>query len=266
MKLMAYSLGDAAGRNIASHLESMVPFASDLGMERILGHGDLFLMRMDGRPVDMEENLRDIEWLLFLTQHRSASGKQCLTAHTPGNLAGSADLGGRPREVAISNPPLQSKLIAELLRSANELGLDCPVTLEATHHGPTALPFPVTFVEIGSDHDAWSNELLGEAVAKAVHRTVSSPLPSRRGAMGVGGGHYPEKFTRLITEEGWLLGHIVPKYAMQGGMETAMLETCIQRTAGGCSSVAVDWKGTPSKFREALRTLAQSLGIELVKV
>jgi D-aminoacyl-tRNA deacylase len=218
----------------------------------------------------MEGPIPDVEWLLFLTQHRSSSGMRCLTAHTPGNLTGRSDLGGRPREVAISNPPLQSRLIVELQRIAGEMGLDCPVTLEATHHGPTSLPFPVTFVEIGSDPDAWGDDSLGEAVARAVHRAVSSPLPSDlpggRCGMGVGGGHYPEKFTRLITEEGWLLGHIIPKYAMQGGMDASLLETCMERTAVGCSSIAIDWKGTPSVFRESLKTLAQTKGIELVKV
>ena len=267
MKLVVYSREDLAGRNIASHLKEKISFSeSTRGPLRALNHGDIYLLCTEMSLVNLSLPLEGFEWVLCLSRHRSESGKRCLTAHTPGNLRGFADLGGRPNEVAISNPPLQSSLIRELHRSGADLSLTCQVSVEATHHGPTELPCPVTFVEIGSDEEAWKDELMGEAVARAVSRVLLSPMGVGKGALGVGGGHYPEKFTDLIINQNRLIGHIVPKYAMSEGLDSTMFKTCIERTFGGCSSIIVDWKGTPSNFKESLRTLSQSLGLELVRV
>jgi D-aminoacyl-tRNA deacylase len=267
LRLMVYSEDDAAGRNIASHIKKRLPFApSKFGTREAFALEDLCLVGMEGRLVDLDIPLPDVEWLLCLSRHRSTSGTRCLTTHAPGNLTSSAQLGGNPKEVAISNPFLQSSLVCQLQRSKVELGLDCPITLEATHHGPTNLPCPVTFVEIGSDENAWSNDLLGEATARAVCESVTSPQLGVGCALGVGGGHYPEKFTKLIVERKYSMGHIIPKYAMVEGMESSMLKRCVDRTAGGCSAAVVDWKGTPSGFKEEVRRLCQSLGLELVKV
>lgn len=268
LRLVVYSEEDLAGRNIASHLVKHISFSdSNVGLLPALNHGDLYLLRVGGPLVNftLPAGGEKAEWVLCLSRHRSESGRRCLTAHTPGNLSGSADLGGRPNEVAISNPSLQSSLIKELHRSSSELGLDYQITVEATHHGPTELPCPVTFVEIGSDEDAWKDESMGEAVARGVSRALLSPMVGK-GAFGVGGGHYSEKFTSLIIDQNCLIGHIVPKYAMNEGLDNAMFRTCIKRTLGGCFSIFVDWKGTPSNFKESLRALAQSLGIELVRV
>lgn len=269
MRLVVYSEEDLAGRNIASHLVKHISFSdSNLGLLPALNHGDLYLLRVGGPLVNLTlpAGGEEAEWVLCLSRHRSESGRRCLTAHTPGNLRGSADLGGRPNEVAISNPPLQSSLIKELYRSSAELGLDCQISVEATHHGPTELPCPVTFVEIGSDEDAWKDESMGEAVAKAVSRALLSPMEAGKCALGVGGGHYSEKFTSLIIDKNCLIGHIVPKYAMSEGLDNTMFGACIKRTLGGCVSIFVDWKGTPSNFKESLQALSQSLNIELVRV
>jgi D-aminoacyl-tRNA deacylase len=269
LKLIVYSEEDPAGINIASHLMEKISFSNaSIGPRPALNHGDLHLLRVEGSLVNLTlpAGAEGAEWVLCLSRHRSESGKRCLTAHTPGNLGGSADLGGRPNEVAISNPPLQSSLIRELHRSGAELGLNCQVSVEATHHGPTELLCPVTFVEIGSDEGSWKDELMGEAVARAVSRAILSPMEAGKGALGVGGGHYSEKFTSLIINQNCLMGHIVPKYAMSKGLDSTMFRTCIERTSSGCSSIVVDWKGTPSNFKESLRLLSKSLGIELVRV
>ncbi len=208
------------------------------------------------------------EWVLCLSRHRSESGKRCLTAHSPGNLRNEALLGGNPGQVGISNPCLQSDLIRELRRSKDLLGLDTDVSFEATHHGPTALAPPVTFVEIGSDEGAWNDNALGEAVARAVASAISKPVRGG-GSLGLGGGHYPEKFTSLVlSQQDSALGHIIPKYAMAPGRgsDYSILRQCARKTFGGCSSIVVDWKGTPSAFKEYARTLAEDLDIDLIRI
>lgn len=144
------------------------------------------------------------------------------------------------------------------------MGLEVPVSVEATHHGPTSLSVPITFIEIGSDEAAWNDDILGAAVAKAISKAIkSSPRSGETCAIGVGGGHYSEKFTKLMLEEGALIGHIIPKYAMNEGMDPTMFKVCIKRTLGKCSKAYVDWKGTPSKYKEFIKTLE---GIDLEKV
>ncbi|MCQ5376559.1 MAG: hypothetical protein NO516_00745 [Candidatus Methanomethylicia archaeon] len=266
MRLIVYSAADPAGRNIASHLSKMIGLAPSKEI------------RWDGRPiefleyasslVEMSVEGEGIEWALLLSRHKSASGKKCLTVHTPGNLSGSADLGGRPRSVSISNPALQSALLRGLKASRDELSLEIQVTVEATHHGPTELRYPVTFIEIGSDENAWVDEALGEAVARAIVKAVFSgpSTPKGRSAVGVGGGHYSEKFTDAILSGVYDMGHIVPKYALSEVPDISPIAICVGRTLGGCQSLVVDWKGVPSAYKALIKDFSGSTGIELVRV
>lgn len=264
LKILVYSRGDHAGKNISSFLLSKLPFKETLlGSLPAHFYNDFYLIATESQLVYLSLPIHGIEWVLCLSKHRSESRIKCLTVHTPGNLCDHADLGGRPREVAISNPPLQQSLLKGLHRAASELSLNIQISVEATHHGPTSLPYPVTFVEIGSDETAWKDEILGEAVARAVSDSLKSPLSTRPGAVGIGGGHYSEKFTKYILFEDALIGHIIPKYAMSGGMDPSMIKACIDRTLGGCSRAYVDWKGTPSQFKALIKSME---GIELVRV
>ncbi len=262
MKLLVYSSSDLAGINMAEHLEAAIPFVpSEMGGIYGKAHGDLFLVETSSSLIDLDLSPQGVEWALCLSKHKSSSGKPCLTAHTPGNLGPTAEYGGRPGAVGISNPPLQSNLIRELRSECDRRSVAIQVTVEATHHGPTDLGYPVTFIEIGSDDGSWIDPLLGEMVASAVRRSLD-PRQRKRNAMGVGGGHYSEKFTRLILDGEFDVGHIVPKYALSEGFDLGIFKKCHERTLGGCDYVLADWKGTPSKAKCYLK----SLDVELVRV
>lgn len=266
MRLIAYSAADPAGRNIASHLGKLIGLDPS---REIAGDGrEIEFLEYPSSLVEMNIEGEDIEWALLLSRHKSASGKKCLTVHTPGNLSSSADLGGRPRSVSISNPALQSALLRALKAFHDELSLGLQVTVEATHHGPTELKYPVTFIEIGSDESAWADGALGEAVAKAVAKAVFSGRPAARGrsAVGIGGGHYSEKFTAAILSGDYDIGHIIPKYALPEVPDLSPIAMCVARTLGGCQSLVVDWKGVPSAYKALLKDFSGSSGIELVKV
>lgn len=267
--MIVYSQSDQAGKNIAGHLRESMPFT-----EVPFGEcpytawkcGDYLMVETAERLIELDLDLLGAQWLLCLSRHRSESGKRCLTVHAPGNLTGHADLGGQPSRVGISNPCLQTRLLSELKAGKDRLGIPDEVTVEATHHGPTDLPCPITFIEIGSDEEAWADALLGGCVAQAVARALAREGPSAPNAIGVGGGHYSEKFTGIMLEGRYSIGHIIPKYAMTGGMATEMFQACIERTWGRIAAVVVDWKGTPSSHKEHLKALAASLGVELVRV
>lgn len=267
LKLLVYSASDPAGINIAKHLQAILPFApSEVGGMPAGAHGDLFLLEIDSSLIDLDLSPKGVEWALCLSRHKSSSGKPCLTAHTPGNPGPAAEYGGRPSAVCISNPWLQSALIRSMRQECDSRGVGLQVTIEATHHGPTDLDYPVTFVEIGSDETSWGNPLLGEIVASAVHRSLGQERRDNRVALGVGGGHYSEKFTKLILDGVFDIGHIVPKYVLSEDFDPGIFRACKERTLGNCRYVLVDWKGTPSKAKDCLRSVIPSLGAELVKI
>jgi D-aminoacyl-tRNA deacylase len=269
LRMIIYSQSDPAGKNIANHLRNAMQFIDVPAGEYpypAWKSGDFLLAETTARLIELSLDTQGARWLLCLSRHRSESGKRCLTVHTPGNLTAHADLGGEPSQVGISNPALQARLLAELKAEKDRLGISEEVTVEATHHGPTALPCPITFVEIGSDEEAWQDTRLGQCMAQAVARALTREDPPPPNAIGVGGGHYSEKFTSLMLEQRYSIGHIIPKYAMTGGMANEMFSRCIERTWGGITAVVVDWKGTPSTHKEHLKAFAASLGIELVRV
>ncbi len=266
LKLLVYSKKDLAGINIASHLINEINFEKiKIKNFYIYSYKEILLFPVEGSLLDLDNiDINNVEWALFLSKHKSESKRVCLTVHTPGNLCEKNTMGGRPNEVAISNPPLQCNLLKALNTISNEkLNMNIEVTIEATHHGPTDLNFPVTFIEIGSDENAWKNELLGSIVAKAISNIIKFPLEITPGAMGIGGGHYSDKFTKKILEEGALIGHIIPKYAMIEGMHPSMITKCMNKTFGGCSKIYVDWKGTPSYFKNIIRSIEN---IEIIKI
>jgi D-aminoacyl-tRNA deacylase len=269
LRIIVYSQSDLAGRNIAQHLRvdmSLQEVPPGEGSFPAWKGGDILLLETRARLIELDMDTRGAQWLLCLSRHRSESGRRCLTVHTPGNLTESAELGGTPSQIGISNPPLQTRLLAELKEERDSMGIADEVTVEATHHGPTSLPCPITFIEIGSDEGAWGDTRLGQCVARAIERSLLNGHPSPPSAIGVGGGHYPEKFTNLMLEGRFSVGHIVPKYAMTAGMVPEMFSSCIERSWGGIAAAIVDWKGTPSAHKEYLKALTKSLGIELVRV
>ncbi|HTT26445.1 MAG TPA: D-aminoacyl-tRNA deacylase, partial [Thermoplasmata archaeon] len=85
--------------------------------------------------------------LVFPSVHRSAGQRETLTVHPLGNPGPTADVGGRPGALVLTDP----RRMTDTLRRAAELAeqIGWPATFEATHHGP-ALEQPAYFVEIGA--------------------------------------------------------------------------------------------------------------------
>ena len=126
------------------------------------------------------------ELVIFASRHASSRGEPTLSTHTPGNLGHEAPYGGRPRELAWSEPNIMKKALQILEAERSRLNLaEYKACLEATHHGPTGLQVPVAFVEIGSTPDRWSDPLAGEAVAEAIWEAATNPARADR-AVGFG--------------------------------------------------------------------------------
>ncbi|MDZ5811119.1 D-aminoacyl-tRNA deacylase [Halorubrum sp. AD140] len=177
----------------------------------------------------------DPAFLVFVSRHSGETGR-LLTAHVTGNF-GPAPYGGEPGTLARAAPGAEKRVVEALAAHAPE-GYD--IGVECTHHGPTGVSVPSLFVELGSDEPQWTDAEAAEAVARAVLdlRGTGPDLVTDRGdvaveptgdagdrsddagggeprhVVGFGGGHYAPRFTRIVRETAWAVGHVGADWAL----------------------------------------------------
>jgi len=270
--LVVASRADEASMNIARaflDLYGLEPTGLEFEGSPVYARGDIALIFTDLETIyaeHVDKALEDVGAIIFISKHASRAGKACLSTHTPGNLGPEADYGGKPMELAWSDPGRMAVALRTLVEARDELGLlDYAPCLEATHHGPTGLSVPVLFVEIGSTPDRWADRRAAEAVARAAWEAARA-RPEVKKAVGFGGGHYAPKFTKLVLEDvGIAVGHIVPKFAFQAyGPSRWLVEGPVRKTWGGCEAVVVDKKGLRSSNRKLVISMAEEMGLEVL--
>ena len=167
----------------------------------------------------------DLDLLVFASRHSGETGP-LLTAHHTGNF-GPAEHGGEDDALARACPQAHSRVLDALATHAPE---DYDVGMECTHHGPTDVGVPSMFVEVGSGESEWDDPAAAEAVARAILdlRGVApdgDPEPAangsdadgataRRHLVGFGGGHYAPRFTRIVRETDWGVGHLAADWGL----------------------------------------------------
>jgi D-aminoacyl-tRNA deacylase len=227
--------------------------------------GSLLLFFFEGvivRPPDLDAYFNPQAYV-FLSRHSAESGIASLTAHTVGNFSMEAKLGGRPKELGRVNPDLlKNYMIALSRRSAEVEGYE--VTIEATHHGPTSLAKPVLFVEIGSSEKSWGDSVAAGVVADSLMESLAERKVWSKVALGFGGTHYPEKFSRLLIEGELALSFMVPRYAL-GNVDEKMMGEMIVKTSVPVRYAALDWKGL-GEYKESISNLAERFGLEVIRV
>jgi D-aminoacyl-tRNA deacylase len=266
--LIVVSEKDRAGLNIASCLARDYGFgkSTEYSDPRILQKDDILLART------MEEtiHLESVSWfpdttsVIFASRHTSEKGDPCLTVHCPGNVLNEAPYGGRPRSLALVEPNRMRAALLSLSEGREELGLSYLVSLEATHHGPTELPVPCMFVEIGSSERQWEDPIAGKAVARAIWIAATSPAKGTL-AVGFGGGHYSWKHTEAVMKGEFALGHILSKYFFDS-YDQAIVELAFRRTVGDCSHAIIDKKGVRGPERTILVEFLKRSGREVVMI
>ena len=169
------------------------------------------------RPADA---FGDISLLIFASRHSGETGP-LLTAHHTGNF-GPAEFGGESNSLARACPNAHAAVVTSLDEFAPdgyEVGMEC------THHGPTDVGAPSMFVEIGSDEQQWDDIDAGQAVAQAIlslrgvepDNCESEQLeeqPRCRHLVGFGGGHYAQRFERIVRDTDWAVGHIAADWGL----------------------------------------------------
>ena len=266
--LIVASEKDRAGLNIASCLSRDYGFdkSPEYSDPRILQKDNILLARMKDETIHLEsiDPFPNTTSVIFASRHTSEKGDPCLTAHCPGNVLSEAPYGGQPRSLALVEPNRMRAALLSLSESREELGLSYLVSLEATHHGPTELPVPCMFVEIGSSAKQWEDQVAGKAVARAIWTAATSPV-NGTSAVGFGGGHYSWKHTEAVLKGQFAFGHILSKYFFED-YDPAIVELAFRRTIGGCSCAVIDKKGVRGSERNTLVEFLGRTGREIVMI
>jgi D-aminoacyl-tRNA deacylase len=253
MRLISASAEDPAGKNIAERLLEIYDFEPMASQSNVWVCKDVLLTTMASEAVQVSAAPLATDEVIFASRHASESGRPTLTAHVPGEP--------NKRELAVASPPTLKSAIRELIVARDELHLPYEVSLEATHHGPTGLRVPVTFVEIGSSLDQWRDKRAAEAAARAIMAAATSPINGRQ-AIGFGGPHYAPRHTQVVLKTDVCIGHVLPKYVT---IDEELVKLAIARTGGGVELLALDWKGLYSSQRQHLQQIANKLGVRAVR-
>lgn len=275
MILLVYSDKDAAGTNIAKYVlkheaftASNQTFQGNPVYNAVINQQPVNLVTLTGEAVNAQ-NLPDhfpsARLIIFISRHSSQSGKPTLSVHTPGNFA-DAELGGLPYTLSVSPANVMHIALKALNQQKQERNLNYEVSYECTHHGPS-LHVPTMFVELGSTPPQWSDLNASDAVAQAVIETIrklneSSSTPA---AIGVGGPHYNQKFTKMALNNEAAFGHMIPKHVVSL-LNLELLSQCIQKTAEKPRYIIVDWKGIKSQDKPSLLAVLKGTDLTVKKV
>ncbi len=274
MILLIHSSRDVAGLNIAKSILQHYPFTKTNQTYR---ESPVLAAEINGKQVSfltlneetinaqyLQEDFPSAELVVFISRHSSQSGKPTLSVHTTGNF-GEAELGGLPRTVSVAPAGAMQVALKELSRLKQEMKLDYEVAYEGTHHGPT-LNVPVMFVELGSSEPQWSNLKAAQAVGKAAMAAITNfSAASGSAALGIGGPHYNQKFTRMSLAGEAAFGHMIPKYALSQ-IDASIISQCIEKTLEKVSMSVLDWKGIASQDKPKILAALQEAGLPYKKV
>ena len=246
--LVVISAGNKASQNIKQALMESAAGLRQTG-ENFWSCPSFGMAEYAGSIVDIVPK-HDADCYIFASTHRSESGSQSFSVHTPGNW-GNADLGGKPRTLNFAHPFALAAAARKMAKlSAETLGWK--FSLEVDHHGPS-LETPVLFVEIGSGENEWTLPAAGRIAAEGVLAAVRERNSGEAAFVGFGGGHYAPKFTPMVLDGKCALGHIISGYALErDGVDEERIAQVMEKNAGKIECALVDWKGIKGEKRKEL--------------
>jgi D-aminoacyl-tRNA deacylase len=258
MELLVAYESDPAGSNMASFISKQMK--KEDGVYR--GNDfDLVIIPTPAISADWLEEKYHYDGYVFLSKHASESGTLALTCHSTGNFS-DAMYGGFARQVAIPHPHLQKSYMKRLWEEKDVFS-KFDITIEATHHGPTALSKPTLFIEIGTTKKEWTDKKLCENVAKIVLEEMSESPKKHDVAICFGGTHYPSKFNKELLDGDLALGTVIPKH----GLDSMDLDlfTHILKQNSEAKFALVDWSGL-GKSKQKIVEMINSTNLEMIKI
>ena len=262
------STKDLASRTLADALVEVAGFESTgvnlMGLP-VYQKGSYLLARFEEIivfPPNLDEFFNPQAYI-FLSRHSAESGIASLTAHTTGNFSSEAKFGGTGRELGRTDPALLKNYLLTLWKHKEE-AKEYEITMEATHHGPTSLQKPVLFVELGSSERYWGDKKAARVVAKALMESLTEKRIWTKVALGFGGTHYPEKFTKLLIEGDLAFAFVAPKYVLEH-VDEGTVGQMLQRSTAPVRYAVLDWKGL-GPHKDKIVGLVKQFGLEEVRV
>ena len=258
MELLVAYRDDPAGYNMAKFLSQEMMQDDEIYRGK---YYDLIIIPTPAISADWLEEKYNYDGFIFLSKHAAESGVLALTCHSTGNFS-EAKFGGNDRQIAIPHPYLQKEYLQTLWKNKSKF-LDFQITIEATHHGPTALTKPAIFVEIGTTEKQWTDVSLCNSVATLVHSVMTKSIKSSPVAICFGGTHYPDKFTKELLEGKFALGTVVPKHALDNLDDDLFLHILKQNKIA--KTALLDWGGLGSNKQKLINFLTNS-DLEVIKL
>ncbi len=254
---ITYYKENIAGKNIADRFKELAfsPQIPIIELKKETLYSEL--------NVEKYPELRDIDFLVFASTHRSEKGKPSLSIHTPGNWR-SADLGGEPGKVCMTSAFVIKYLFQELDKNAKnnpDIYEKYEITMEATHHGPLT-NIPCCFIELGSQEKDWKDEKAARILAKTVfslenYKSDSKWVP----VIGIGGPHYTPNFNPIQLKSNYAISHIISEYAFP--LTETMIKEAEVKTKEQIRLALIDWKGCgKSEQRQEALNLLTKLGLK----
>jgi D-aminoacyl-tRNA deacylase len=250
-----YSRENSAGKNIAEVFRKnyFMPQVPIIELKKETLYTDIDIKKFP--------ELRNIDFLVFTSTHKSKDNKPALCVHAPGNWR-SADYGGKEGVVCMSSARIMKYVFMQLeknARAAQEVRDHYAVSLEATHHGPVCI-IPCCFIEVGSTdkeyHDNKALEIVAQTIASLQeYKEEKSWIP----AIAVGGPHYAPSFNNIQLNSKYAISHIIPSYALP--LTEKILQEAEAKTKEQVKTIIIDWKGCgKSEEREAYIILMKKMG------
>jgi D-aminoacyl-tRNA deacylase len=222
---------------------------------------DLLIISTPAISADWLEEKFSYDGFVFLSKHAAESGVLALTCHSTGNFS-EAKFGGNNRQVAIPHPHIQKSYLQKLWQNRNNFS-EFQITIEATHHGPTALNKPSIFIEIGTTEKQWNDSILCNSIAKIVVEVMKSEQKSNPIAICFGGTHYPDKFTNELIHGKFALGTVIPKHALDF-LDEELFSHILDRN-NMAKTALLDWGGLGQNKQKVLDML-NNTNLEIIRL
>jgi len=258
MELLVAYRDDPAGYNMAKFLSQEMTQNGEIYRGK---YYDLLIIQTPAISADWLEEKYNYDGFIFLSKHAAESGVLALTCHSTGNFS-EAKFGGNARQVAIPHPYIQKEYLQTLWKNKSQFS-DFQITIEATHHGPTALTKPTIFIEIGTTEKQWTDVSLCNSVAILVHDVMTKNIIPSPMAICFGGTHYPEKFTNELLKGTFALGTVVPKHALDNIDKNLFLHILEQNKMA--KTALLDWGGLGSN-KQKLIDFLNNTDLEVIKL
>jgi D-aminoacyl-tRNA deacylase len=258
MQLLVAYQEDPAGNNMAKFISRNLKEDDNIYRGK---NFDLVIIPTPAISADWLEEKYSYDGFVFLSKHAAESGDLALTCHCTGNFS-DAKFGGNMRQVAIPHPHLQKSYIQELWQKRSNFS-EFQITIEATHHGPSALNKPALFIEIGTTEKQWNDVNLCNSIAEIIVNVVNNEQKTFPVAIGIGGTHYPEKFTKELLEGKHALGTVIPRHAIDF-LDEDLFSHVLKRN-DMAKTVLLDWAGL-GQNKNKVMDLLNNTDLEIIKL